>query len=673
MPRHTGDPVVDEFVDVLVDLLPVAGHAVPALALRAVPLLGDDPAGVLLAAEGRKLVTIDRDGDVTLVGPDLGRRPGAMRTAALRGTLARALTGSTKVSAVDVARHRLAGLLAEPDPSALPVALDAARDELQVGDVDDAVALYEAVLTALDHGAEPASARVEALGGLASSLCWAGRDGEASALVAAAADAAVRSGDAIRLAAAALAWTGRAIATDDDPTNTALIDRALDALAGPGGDDERAPVLHAQLLGLRADRTVFADLPLARRLGDEALAAARATGDPETIVRNAYTRRLVLWHPATHDEVLDLAGEMVALSPVARSYPEFGTVTRLQVFFEQGDFAHFDAELRSMRRRVESRRGRFERVWLETFLAARALVAGRWADVGAHVRAARSLTAGFDYEVLDQLLLAQEMLAGWQTGTDLSGLVTSDALPAGPMRASWAACLLGLSAAELPASTVEQGLVHHLGQGIDGVRPDLTWGPVMACLSMAAVAARSSTHAALLFDALTPYGDGWAATGGAVSFGPFAWHLGRLADVLGRRDDAEGLFAPALARCEQADATPWVARVLLSIAALDPPGRRDDSARALALAESLGMVTVAAAARRLADGGAMPSLPAGLTDREGQVLLLVADGATNRDIAQRLSLSVKTVERHLLNAYTKLGVRNRSEATALIVRHGLGR
>lgn len=53
-----------------------------------------------------------------------------------------------------------------------------------------------------------------------------------------------------------------------------------------------------------------------------------------------------------------------------------------------------------------------------------------------------------------------------------------------------------------------------------------------------------------------------------------------------------------------------------------------------------------------------------LTPREEEVLRLVADGCTNLAIAERLVLSVRTVERHLLNIYSKLGVRGRTEAMA---------
>jgi DNA-binding CsgD family transcriptional regulator len=53
-----------------------------------------------------------------------------------------------------------------------------------------------------------------------------------------------------------------------------------------------------------------------------------------------------------------------------------------------------------------------------------------------------------------------------------------------------------------------------------------------------------------------------------------------------------------------------------------------------------------------------------VSPREAEVLDLVASGCSNTEVAQRLTLSVRTVERHLLNAYAKLGAHSRAEATA---------
>lgn len=61
-----------------------------------------------------------------------------------------------------------------------------------------------------------------------------------------------------------------------------------------------------------------------------------------------------------------------------------------------------------------------------------------------------------------------------------------------------------------------------------------------------------------------------------------------------------------------------------------------------------------------------------LTARERQVLGHIVDGLTNREIAERLQLSVKTVMHHSTAIYRKLGVRGRAEAAVWWVRHGQG-
>jgi DNA-binding NarL/FixJ family response regulator len=63
--------------------------------------------------------------------------------------------------------------------------------------------------------------------------------------------------------------------------------------------------------------------------------------------------------------------------------------------------------------------------------------------------------------------------------------------------------------------------------------------------------------------------------------------------------------------------------------------------------------------------------PAGLTDREVEVLRLLATGASRRAVAAQLSVSEHTVRHHLEHIYTKLDVRTRVEATLFAVEHGL--
>jgi DNA-binding NarL/FixJ family response regulator len=60
-----------------------------------------------------------------------------------------------------------------------------------------------------------------------------------------------------------------------------------------------------------------------------------------------------------------------------------------------------------------------------------------------------------------------------------------------------------------------------------------------------------------------------------------------------------------------------------------------------------------------------------LTAREQQVVKLVAEGYTNKQIAATLAISEKTVERHRANVLDKLGMRDRVELTRYAIRHGM--
>jgi len=57
--------------------------------------------------------------------------------------------------------------------------------------------------------------------------------------------------------------------------------------------------------------------------------------------------------------------------------------------------------------------------------------------------------------------------------------------------------------------------------------------------------------------------------------------------------------------------------------------------------------------------------PASLTEREREIMNLISQGLTNRDIAERFVLSEKTVKNHVNRIYSKLGASNRAQATAL--------
>src|SRR4029079_12481429 len=66
-----------------------------------------------------------------------------------------------------------------------------------------------------------------------------------------------------------------------------------------------------------------------------------------------------------------------------------------------------------------------------------------------------------------------------------------------------------------------------------------------------------------------------------------------------------------------------------------------------------------------------PENPFGLTTRERDVLRLLAEGKSDREIADTLFIGTRTVETHVSNLIAKLGVHNRTEAAALATREQL--
>ena len=71
------------------------------------------------------------------------------------------------------------------------------------------------------------------------------------------------------------------------------------------------------------------------------------------------------------------------------------------------------------------------------------------------------------------------------------------------------------------------------------------------------------------------------------------------------------------------------------------------------------------------DGQAWPGRQLGLSQRESQVLALLADGLSNRLIASELVLGEETVKTHLRNIYRKLEVRDRAQAVVIAIRQGI--
>ena len=135
-----------------------------------------------------------------------------------------------------------------------------------------------------------------------------------------------------------------------------------------------------------------------------------------------------------------------------------------------------------------------------------------------------------------------------------------------------------------------------------------------------------------------------------------------LAAARGEHDHARVLLEDAVDAFTRAGAPFEAAQARLALA---------DSLAALGRGEAAARES-AAARERLRELGAPATLPLPeLTPREREVLALLAEGLTNRAIAQRLVLSEHTVHRHVTSILRKLDLPSRTAAAALAVRAGL--
>jgi DNA-binding NarL/FixJ family response regulator len=126
--------------------------------------------------------------------------------------------------------------------------------------------------------------------------------------------------------------------------------------------------------------------------------------------------------------------------------------------------------------------------------------------------------------------------------------------------------------------------------------------------------------------------------------------------------DAPGLAAAA-EHFEALGCILWAAEAWASAAAEFESGGREASARR-ARARCGALLTRCEGAQTPTLGGA--ALGAALTPRERDVALLAAGGIPNREIAQRLVVSVRTIESHLAQTYRKLGINDRAQLAKVL-------
>ena len=214
---------------------------------------------------------------------------------------------------------------------------------------------------------------------------------------------------------------------------------------------------------------------------------------------------------------------------------------------------------------------------------------------------------------------------------------------------------------------------------------DSLWLTCVAYLAEVCAFLHDAPRAATLYQLLLPYHGQTIVVGPAhVCYGPASHYLGLLAATMERWEEAARHFEDALAMNTRMGARPWLAHTQHEYATMllarNQPGDREEATallnEALATARELGMRALEARltvrdAQKPAPASPTPPTLAGLSQRELEVLRLLATGKSNQEIAGALFISLNTVATHVRNILTKTGCINRTEAAAYALRHDL--
>lgn len=481
--------------------------------------------------------------------------------------------------------------------------------------------------------------------------------------------------DALRLAHSALGLAGTVVTPGVvDEQVVALLEEALTALGK--GDD----ALRARLLGRLAMEYRYSPLREQRDAHSaQALAIARGLGDPAELAIALQARHYALLAPDTLEQRMAISIELSHLADatgnrelVLRSMP-----WRVADLLDLGHVQAADRAIAEAERVAAELRQPLYVWYVAMFRAQRSLMRGELAK-GEHL-AEQALALGRQVQpsVAQIYYAAQLFVLRREQGRlgELAPLFRSILIerPGMPVFRCWLALAL-LRAGEAEAAGA---LLTQLCADRCAALPwDQLWLGALVALAEVAVAINDRAAATLLYELLLPFAARNVMVGVPISLGAAALYVAQLAECRGETAVAEQQYEHAVAFHTRLAMRAMLARTQVAYAAFLRRARQPERAAALLHAAQAAVdpteqpVLAAEIAGLLAVE--MVSTPSfGLTERELATLRLIASGQPTKAIAQTLAVSISTVERHITNLYTKIGVHNRAEATAFALRHRL--
>ena len=447
-----------------------------------------------------------------------------------------------------------------------------------------------------------------------------------------------------------------------------LLAAALES-CGLGTDDPR----YVQALGGLGRALAFAgEAVRGREIGDRAVERARAIADPAVLMNTLVTS---LWHgltPEMWEIQRERATELSRMALSRRDYEALGVAShfRAMVSYLAGrpdDLEESTADMRRAARACGQPTLGFVGACVEQALAyLRGDFSGaeRWADIALRTGGLFGTEDVEGSNGVQMFMIRRETADLKRFGAFVDG---SEAFTG-----RWVPGLLALYT-ELKC---ERGMARALNQLLNrnlGDRTDEAQWP-MELIFMVEAALELENREAL--DTLRPFvaryaGKNLVAGQFVALFGSAERYLARIAALCGDDAAAERHFDAALEMDRRMGSVVHVSETLARQALFAASRGRTDSARHLAdearaVAAPIGQARVVELMDSLLSAG-----PDGLTDREVEVLRLLADGLSNRQIGQRLYISTNTAANHVRSILIKTGAANRTQAAMYAADHEL--
>jgi DNA-binding CsgD family transcriptional regulator len=601
----------------------------------------------------------------------------ASLTSADRAALHRAVAEATEAQfAGDLYEHltEIARHWAELAPygeaaTAREWAIRAADEAVRRLAYEEGVRLYRAAL-ALDARSLPDVERGRVLVALGRAAYFAGDLHGCVDAAGAAADAARAAQNPELMAEAALVLE----AAPEPGINAIAKQLCEEALAGLG--DTAPEALRARLLAQRSHLAFYdGEQDRMESLSGAALELARESRDDRALVDALRARQEACPGPAGRGERLLLATEMLALGRRTTSARPalWGQLWRIEALIESGQLAVAAEELPALQVAVERIGGPVSAWHLDCVSACIAQAQGRYADAAAIAR------RGFDRmraveraPAMGAYFALQCALAGHLGITEEAAVLAQHPFDPPPRFATMAR----LSRAFL---LLRAGRSDDAAASYQRAGPLETWSlpaffilPAYVYGALAAADLGRYDDLAVLLNRLEPFRGEHAVGNGVAYLGPVELALGRGAVALGRLDRAIDDLAVAAEQADRAGAPGFLAEARYHLAtallARNGPGDHDRAQPAARdadrLARALGMAAYADRTGALLARLGRGRWPAALSPREAEVAKLVAEGLTNRQIAQRLVISERTAQNHVQHILTKLGFTTRSQIAA---------